>query len=112
MSDRDIEAERAANRARMPAVTGIVAEFESVFGKGQIRVLGGEDFQTGCKVGWVPPPSPNCDTCAGHDGRPGCDRMDRVSYGHDRPRPDAVFCGYRLRTGPAVQTFEKKGARR
>jgi len=91
-----IEARRKANREAYPAVASIVDEFEAAFGVGQVRVIGGRDFTNGRSFGWNPPPSPNCDSCTGHDGGPGCDRMDSVAYGHDKPEPSKVFCGYRL----------------
>lgn len=103
--DAEFQAKRAAKRAAFPSVTQIVDEFRVHFGDG-IRAIGGRDFVTGRETGWNPPPSPNCDSCKGHDGSSGCERMDRVAYGHDRPEPSKVFCGYRLKTAPVIE--EKK----
>jgi hypothetical protein len=100
-----LEARREAKRAAMPSVAAIVDEFRAVFGPG-VYALGGQDFVTNLQSGWNPPPSPNCDSCTGHDGSPGCDRMDRVAYGHDKPEPSKVFCGYRLKSAPKIE--EKK----
>lgn len=111
-----IEARRKANREAYPAVASIVDEFEAAFGVGQVRVLGGRDFTNGRSFGWNPPPSPNCDTCTGHDEREGkgaCSRMDRVAYGHDKPEPSKVFCWYRLARSPRIAEREQaKGGRR
>ena len=105
-----LEARRKANREAFPAVASIVDEFTAAFGP--VKVLGGSDFATGKSFGWVPPPSPNCDACTGHDGRTGCERMDVVAHGHDMPRPDMVFCGFRMVMGRGVVDVEQKGARR
>ena len=89
----DIEARRAANRAAFPGVSKIVDEFREAFGDG-VRVEGGQEG--GKTFGTLHIPSPNCDGCTGHDGKPGCDRMDYVSPGDEQPDPAHVFCGYRL----------------
>lgn len=105
---QEFEAKRAAKRAAFPSVTAIVDEFRRHFGDG-VRALGGRDFVTNRETGWNPPPSPNCDSCTGHHGGPTCDRMDRVAYGHDKPEPSKVFCGYRMARSPV---FEEKVKRR
>lgn len=103
-----LEARRKANREAYPAVASIVDEFEAAFGVGAVRVLGGTDFTTGRSFAWNAPPSPNCDSCTGHDGSPGCDRMDRVVYGHEKPEPGKVFCGYRLAKSQRIVEKEKE----
>ena len=103
-----LEARRKANREAYPAVASIVDEFEAAFGVGQVRVIGGQDFASGRSFGWNSPPSPNCDSCTGHDGGPGCDRMDRVVYGHDKPEPNKVFCGYRLALASPINKLDTK----
>jgi hypothetical protein len=105
--DAEFQAKRAAKRAAFPSVTAIVDEFRVYFGEG-VRALGGRDFVTGMETGWNPPPSPNCDSCTGHDGGPTCDRMDRVAYGHDKPEPGKVFCGYRLRKAPVIENKRER----
>ncbi|MFA6204411.1 MAG: hypothetical protein WC710_14630 [Gallionella sp.] len=105
---QEFEAKRAAKRAAFPSVTAIVDEFRLHFGDG-VRALGGRDFVTNREIGWNPSPSPNCDACTGHDGSPGCSRMDRIAYGHDKPEPDKVFCGFRLVKMPVIK---EKGNRR
>lgn len=111
----ELDARRAAKRAAMPSVAAIVDEFRAVFGPGTYA-LGGVDFVTKLQSGWNPPPSPNCDACTGHDEREGkgaCSRMDRVAYGHDKPEPSKVFCGYRLARSPRIAEREQtKGGRR
>lgn len=103
---REFEAMRAAKRAAFPSVAVIVDEFRLYFGDG-VRALGGHDFVTCRKTGWIPPPSPVCDSCKGHDGTDGCARMDRVAYGHQKPEPGKVFCGYRLM--PSIRHPSRKG---
>lgn len=94
----DLEAKRAANRAAMPGVAAIVDEFRAAFG--EVSVIGGEDFGTGKRFGWVPAASPNCDRCSGALGggrlNGQCGRMDCIAQGDVAPAPERVFCGYRL----------------
>lgn len=108
--DEEFQRQRAAKRAAFPSVTAIVDEFRAVFGDG-VRALGGEDLVTGRSTGWVQPPHPNCDACTGHDGSDGCDRMDYIAHGHDKPEPGKVFCAYRLKHAPVLDD-ETKGKRR
>ena len=89
----NIETKRAANRAAFPAVSQIADEFRDVFGGG-VKVLGGKEG--GKSFGVLRVPSPNCDSCTGHDGGEGCNRMDYVALGGERPDPARVFCGYRI----------------
>ncbi|MFA5824798.1 MAG: hypothetical protein WC825_02365 [Gallionellaceae bacterium] len=109
-----LEARRKANREAFPAVAQIVDEFTAAFGA--VKVLGGTEFTTGQSFGWVRPPSPNCDSCTGHDEREGngaCSRMDYIAEGHDRPEPSKVFCGYRMARSPRIAEKEQaKGGRR
>jgi hypothetical protein len=106
----DLERRRSENRASFPSVTAIVDEFRLYFG--YVKVLGGRDFVTGKEFGWNPPPSPNCDSCTGHNGGLGCDRMDRVVYGHDKPEPSKVFCGYRLKSASPINKPNMKAGQR
>lgn len=90
-----------ANRVTYPSVSAIVDEFRKHFGDSvhvhvHVHVKGGAELLSGKSFGWNPPPSPNCDSCTGHDGNPGCERMDRVVYPDEKPDPANVFCGFRL----------------
>jgi hypothetical protein len=108
-----LEARRKANREAFPAVASIVDEFTAAFGP--VKVLGASDFTTGKSFGWVPPPSPNCDSCTGHDEREGnvaCSRMDYIAEGHDKPEPTKVFCGFRLARSKRVVVAKEMGERR
>jgi len=107
--DAALKARLAAKRAAMPSVAAIVDEFRAVFGE-STYALGGQDFVTNLQSGWNQPPHPNCDACTGHDGSDGCDRMDYIAHGHDKPEPGKVFCGYRLARAPSEQEV-KKGKR-
>lgn len=103
------EAKRAANRAAYPGLTAIMDLWRAEFGNGVI-LEGGQDFITDKGIGWTSPASPCCDVCTGHTGGLGCDRMDFISIGDDQPKPDKVFCGYRLVDSPTIY-YDKKGRR-